>query len=51
MITSFLDIGRWIETPEKRMKLMRVVFLLATGMMVFGFILIIISLIIPDFLP
>ena len=49
MNTSFIK--GLIDTPEKRMRLFRVLYLLATFMMVVGFIIIVIVLLDPNFLP
>jgi multisubunit Na+/H+ antiporter MnhB subunit len=40
-----------MDTPEKRMRLVRIAFFIATFMMVLGFVLIILSLANPDLLP
>jgi len=40
-----------IDTPEKRMRLFRIFYLIATFMMVLGFIIIVIALLDPNFLP
>lgn len=42
---------RLAGTPEKRMRLFRIIYLIGTAMMVAGFIIIIIALIVPGFLP
>lgn len=49
MTTSLIN--RFIDTPEKRMRLVRIFYLIATGMMIVGFIIIVISLVKPDVLP
>jgi hypothetical protein len=40
-----------MDTPEKRMKLVRIFYFISTCMLVVGLILIVISLIKPDALP
>ena len=40
-----------MDTPEKRMRLMRIFYFIATAMMVIGLIIIVVSLIKPDILP
>jgi len=47
----FFDINSWVDTPEKRMRLVRISYLIALGMMVLGFILIILSFFYPGLLP
>ena len=49
MITSIID--RLMDTPEKRMRLVRIFYFIATCMMVIGLIIIVVSLIKPDILP
>lgn len=49
MITSIID--RFIDTSEKRMRLVRIFYFIATCMMVVGLIIIVVSLIKPDILP
>jgi hypothetical protein len=40
-----------MDTPEKRMRLVRIFYFIATCMMILGFIIIVVSLIKPDILP
>jgi len=49
VITSIIN--RFMDTPEKRMRLVRIFYFIATCMMVIGLIIIVVSLIKPDFLP
>ncbi len=49
MTTSFTD--RMMGTPEKKMRLFRIAYFIATIMMVLGFVLIILSLVFPGILP
>jgi len=47
-MVKIFDIKSWVDDPEKRMRLVRISSLLALGMMVFGFILIIMSFFYPN---
>jgi len=49
MTTSLLK--RMIDTPEKRMRVFRILYLISTLMVVLGFIIIVLALINPNFLP
>ena len=40
-----------IDTPEKRMRVFRILYLISTLMVVLGFIIIVLALINPNFLP
>jgi len=44
------NIEEWINNPEKRMRLIRIIYFLSYGMLLLGFILIILSFMYPDFL-
>jgi len=48
---KLLDINSWVDTPEKRMRLVRIAYLIALGMTVLGFLLIMLSYLYPDMLP
>lgn len=48
---KIFDIKSWVNTPEKRMRLVRIAYLIALGMTVLGFILIILSYMYPSLLP
>lgn len=43
-MNPFFDKKKWLETPEGRFRLFRIFYLISLGMLVLGFILIIISL-------
>jgi len=47
---NIFDIKGWVDTPEKRMRLVRISYFIALGMTVFGFLLIILSFFYPDLL-
>lgn len=49
-MSKILDLDAWLKTPEKRMRLVRIVYVISYAMLVLGFILIILSFIIPGFL-
>jgi formate-dependent nitrite reductase membrane component NrfD len=49
VITSIFD--RFIDTAEKRMRLVRIFYFISTCMMILGLIIIVISLAKPDVLP
>jgi len=44
-----LNIDKWLNSPEGRMKLMRIFLLIALGMLVLGYILIILDLLVGIF--
>lgn len=48
---SILDIKSWTDTPEKRARLFRISYLIALGMTILGFVLIVLSFFYPNFLP
>jgi len=50
-MSPIIDIDELLRTPEKRMKLVRIFYLIALGMLVLGYILIIITLFFGDIFP
>ena len=49
-MTRIFDLNAWLRTPEKRMRLVRIIYVISYAMLVLGFILIILSFIFPGFL-
>jgi len=44
---KIFDVKSWVDNPEKKARLFRIAFLIATGMTVLGFVLIIMALFFP----
>lgn len=44
---KIFDVKSWVDDPEKRARLFRISFLIATGMTMLGFALIVIALFFP----
>jgi hypothetical protein len=47
---NIFDVNGWVDTPEKRMRLVRISYLIALGMTILGFVLILMSFFSPGFL-
>jgi len=48
---KIFDVKSWVDTPEKKMRFLRISYLIALGMTVLGFLLIIMSFFYPGLLP
>lgn len=51
MTKNIFDFNRLFDTPERRARLMRLLYMIGFLFMMFGFVLIILSLINPNLLP
>ena len=49
-MSRIFNLDNWLKTPEKRMRLIRIIYIISYAMLLLGFILIIISFIFPGFL-
>lgn len=49
-MSKILDIDSWLKSPEKRMRLVRMIYVISYVMLVLGFVLIILSFFFPGFL-
>lgn len=50
-MSPIIDIDELLKTPEKRMKLVRLFYLIALAMLVLGYVLIIIAIFFEDIFP
>jgi len=49
-MSKIFSIEKWMKTPEQRARLVRIIYYISYGMLLLGFILIILSFIYPDLL-
>lgn len=49
-MSKIFDLDAWFKSPERRIRLIRIIYVISYAMLVLGFILIILSFIFPDFL-